>query len=110
MRIGLAAFVKGHDHHGSSIAMNQCGLLEKFGFSPSFRLMLLTTGLPWIFFNPISRISHFELSTIIGTFEISGSDATRSQKLLHGSLGVEHAFVHIDVDDLGSSLDLLSRD
>src|SRR6267143_7071890 len=33
IRVGLAAFIEGHHHHGSSIAMDQFGLLEKLGFA-----------------------------------------------------------------------------
>jgi len=39
--------------------------------------MLLTTALPWIFRRPVSSTSHLELSTMIGTRAMSGSEAIR---------------------------------
>ena len=49
--------------------------------SPFFRLMELTTGLPWMHLRPASMTDHLEESTMIGTREISGSEATRSRKV-----------------------------
>ena len=45
--------------------------------SPSFKLIEFTIDLPWIHFKPDSITSNFELSNIIGTLAISGSDAIR---------------------------------
>ena len=53
--------------------------------------------------------SHFELSTITGTRAMSGSPAIRFKKLFHRGLRIEHALVHVDVDDLRAVLDLLAR-
>ncbi len=47
---------------------------------------------------------------MIGTLEISGSDAIKQQKTHHRRLGVEHAFIHVDIDDLRAVFDLLARD
>ena len=47
---------------------------------------------------------------MIGTREMSGSEAIRLQEAHHRRLGVEHALVHVDVDDLGAVLHLLARD
>ncbi len=54
--------------------------------------------------------SHFELSIMIGTREISGSPAIRLQKADHRRLAVEHRLVHVDVDDLRAVFDLLAGD
>jgi hypothetical protein len=32
------------------------------------------------------------------------------QERRHGTLGIEHAFVHVDVDDVGAAADLVERD
>jgi hypothetical protein len=47
--------------------------------SPSFIEIELTIGLPWIVFRPASMTWNFEESTMIGTREISGSEAIRLQ-------------------------------
>ena len=78
--------------------------------SPSFKLMLLTTALPWMFFSPVSSTSHLELSTMIGTLQISGSEAIRRRNCLHRGLRIQHALIHVDIDDLGAAFDLLPRD
>ena len=51
--------------------------------------------------------SHLEESIMIGTREMSGSAAIRLRKRDHGLPRVQHALVHVDVDDLGAVLDLL---
>ena len=45
--------------------------------SPSFKEMEFTTHFPCTTFKPASMMSHFELSIIIGTREISGSAAIK---------------------------------
>ena len=77
--------------------------------SPSFKLMVLTTALPWMLLSPVSSTSHLELSTMMGTLQISGSAATRSKEFLHRSLRIQHTLVHVDVDDLGAAFHLLAR-
>ena len=47
------------------------------GASPSFRLIELTMPLPCRHFSPASITVHFELSTMTGTREMSGSAAIR---------------------------------
>jgi hypothetical protein len=43
--------------------------------SPFFSEMELTIALPWTFLRPASMTSHFEESIIVGTREMSGSEA-----------------------------------
>jgi hypothetical protein len=45
------------------------------------RLIELTSGRPWICLSPISITSHLEESTMIGTREMSGSEASRRRKV-----------------------------
>ncbi|GIT12750.1 MAG: hypothetical protein CM1200mP34_1560 [Verrucomicrobiales bacterium] len=45
--------------------------------SPSFKLIELTMPLPWMHFRPASMTDHFELSIMIGTREMFGSEAIR---------------------------------
>ena len=77
--------------------------------SPSFRLIELTTALPCTHFRPASITDHFDESIMIGTRATSGSEAIRFRKRHHGLLGIEHALVHVDVDDLRAVVDLLAR-
>ncbi len=51
---------------------------------------------------------HLELSTIIGTRAMSGSAPTKIKECDHLLLGIEQAFIHIDVDNLSAALDLLA--
>ena len=45
-----------------------------------------------------------------GTRAMSGSAAIRLQEAHHGGFRIEHALVHVDVDDLRAVLHLLARD
>ena len=47
---------------------------------------------------------------MIGTREMSGSAAIRLRNVTMALLGIEHALVHVDVEDAGAVLDLLARD
>ena len=47
---------------------------------------------------------------MIGTRAISGSVAMKFRNVGHRLLGVEHALVHVDVDDVGAAAHLLERD
>ena len=53
---------------------------------------------------------HLELSIMIGTRAISGSERDEMQERGHGLLGIEHGFVHVDVDHLRAAFDLLAGD
>jgi hypothetical protein len=52
--------------------------------------------------------SHLEESTITGTRQMSGSAAIRLEEAGHRRDAVDHALVHVDVDDLRAGLDLLA--
>ena len=66
--------------------------------------------LPWMHFRPASITDHFEESIMIGTRAMSGSEAIRFRKRDHRRFRIEHALVHVDVDDLRAARDLLARD
>ena len=51
--------------------------------------------------------SHFEESIITGTRAMSGSAGDQVEEAGHRRDAVDHALVHVDVDDLGAALDLL---
>jgi hypothetical protein len=75
--------------------------------SPSFSEIELTIALPCTHLQPglddlpLGGVDHHRHA------EMSGSAAARFRKRDHGLDGVEHALVHVDVDDLGAVLDLL---
>jgi hypothetical protein len=75
--------------------------------SPSFMEMELTIGLPCTHFSPASMTSHLEESIITGTTGDVGLGRNEFQEAVHGRHPVDHALVHVDVDDLGAGLDLL---
>ena len=52
---------------------------------------------------------HFELSIMIGSRAISGSVAMKFRNVGHRLLGVEHALVHVDVEDVGAAAHLIER-
>ena len=66
--------------------------------------------LPCRHFSPASMTSHFEESTIKGTFATSGSLAEQLQEARHRRDAVDHALVHADVEDVRPVLDLLPGD
>ncbi len=69
----------------------------------------LTMLLPCTHFSPASMTLHLDESIITGTRAMSGSAGNQIQELHHRRFGIEQAFVHIDVDDLGAVFDLLTR-
>ena len=58
---------------------HSCACSRNFS-SPSFMEIELTIGLPCRQCRPVSMTSHFEESTITGTRQMSGSDATSLRK------------------------------
>ena len=66
--------------------------------------------LPWTHLSPASMTDHFELSTTNGTRAISGSVAIRLRNCRHGLLGVEHAFVHVHVEEVRPAAHLVEGD
>ena len=54
--------------------------------------------------------SHLEESIITGTRLMSGSAGDQLGEAVHRRDAVDHALVHVDVDDLRADLDLLAGD
>ncbi len=72
--------------------------------------MEFTMPLPCRHFRPASITSHFEESTMNGTFATSGSLPSSGGSAVIADDAVDHALVHADVDHVGAVLDLLARD
>lgn len=58
-------------------------------------------------FNPASITVHFDESITNGTRAIEGVGGDERQKARHGRFAVEQTFVHVDVDHLRATLNLL---
>ena len=74
--------------------------------SPSFSEIELTIGLPCIAFQAGLDDPPLGESTMTGTGDV-GFARDQVEEPVHGGDAVDHAFVHVDVDDLGAVLDLL---
>ena len=107
--VGLAAFVEGHDDDGGSVAPDDArladelilALLERDGVDDAFSLETLEAGLDDIEAGAV----HHDWDA--GDVGLGGEEF---EVALHGGFGVEHTLVHVDVEDLGSVLDLLAGD
>ena len=107
--VGLALLVEGHDDDAGAVAAHGARLVEEVGLAflqadrvdDRLALHALEAGL---------ETDHFELSIMTGTRAISGSVAMRFRNVRHRLLGVEHALVHVDVEDVGAAAHLLERD
>ncbi len=107
--IGLASFVEGHDDDGGSVFSDEGCLFEELGFSffegdgvdDSFALEAFEAGFDD---GPFGGIDHDGHSRDVG---FAGDEV---EEPAHGGFAIEHAFVHVDVDDLGSVVDLLTGD
>src|SRR5690606_34287554 len=104
--VGLACFVKGHDHHGGTIALAQPGvlleLLDSFlhgdGVDDTLALDAFEAGFDDV---PFGRVEHDRHA---GNIRFAGNQIEEGH---HGLLRVQHALVHVDVDHLGAGFHLL---
>ena len=107
-RVGLALLVERHDDDGGTVAQHLFGvseerllaLLETDGIDDRLALHALEARLDH---GPLRGIDHDRHARDIGL----GRDEV--QERVHGFLGVEEAFVHVDVEDLRAVLDLAAR-
>src|SRR3546814_5151152 len=107
--VGLALLVEGHDHGRRAVAQHRPGLLDECGLAFLHRdrvdhalaLQALEAGLDHA---PLRRVDHHRDAGDVGLRGDQGQEAH------HRLLGVDHALVHVDVEDLGTVGDLLARD
>ena len=105
----LSLFVECHDDDGRTIPAAQFRLSEKFGFTgfqrngidDGFALEAFQASLDHF---PFGRIQHDRNSC---DFRFR---CDQVQKTPHGADRIQHGFVHVDIDDLGTVFDLLTRD
>ncbi len=106
---GLAVFIKGHDHDSSAIASDFTGLCFE-DFFAFFEADGVDDGLSLEDFE--SGLKDFKLGAIDhdGDTGDIGFRRHEVEKARHGGDRVDQAFVHVDVDDVGSAVDLLAGD
>ena len=106
--VGLALLVEGHHHDGGAVPANLAGLPQErlLAFLQADRV---DDGLALDALQ--SRLDDFPARGIhhdrhAGDVGLAGHEL---QEPVHGGHGIEHALVHVDVDDLGAVLHLLER-
>ncbi len=107
--LSLTLLVECHDHDARTVALHQPRLLderlftflEADGIDDGFALHALE---PRLDHRPLGRVDHHRHAADIGL------GRHEAKKLAHGSFGIQHALVHVDVDDLGAVLHLLAGD
>ena len=107
-RVGLAPFIKGHHDHRRAVTANQLALCDEFLFA-----FLETDRVDdsLALHASESRFDHFPLRAVdhhrhARDIRFAGN---QTKKFLHRRFGIEHALVHVDVDDLRAAFDLLAR-
>ena len=104
----LAFFIKRHDHHGCAITLAEACLGEKF-FLPGLQADRVDDGLALYTFEPC--LNHIPF----GRVHHDGNPAdirlrgNQIEKGHHGRLRVQHAFIHIDINDLRAIFYLCAR-
>ena len=104
--VGLAVFVEGHDHHRRAVSLAQLGVMDEGldaflhgdGVDDALALDALETGLDHL---PLGGVDHDRHS---GDIRFGGDQVEEGD---HGRLRIQHALVHVDVDDLGAGFHLL---
>ena len=98
-RIRLPLLVEGHDHDRRAITLAQGCLFQEFlrpglqadGIDYRFARYALQSGLDHC---PLGGVHHDRYASDVG---LRGHQV---QEPHHGLLGLEHAFIHVDIDDL----------
>ncbi len=105
--VGLAFFVKGHDHGRRAITLEQLGLflegrqafLHRDRIDDALALYAAQAGFDHA---PLGAVDHDGYARNVG---LAGDQV---QKAHHGGLAVQHSLVHVDVNDLRAVFDLLA--
>ena len=108
-RVGLSRLVERHDDDAGAVAADVRALCEEVRLpflqadrvDDALALDALQAGLED---RPARAVDHHRHARDLRL----GRDVVQERR--HGLLGVEHAFVHVDVDHVGAAADLLDRD
>ena len=108
-RIRLALLVEGHDHHGRAVGLHLARMreerllafLERDGIHHALALDALEARFDD---GPLRGVDHHRHARDVG---LGGDEIEEAH---HGGFRIEHALVHVHVDDLRAVLHLLARD
>ena len=107
--VRLPLFVEGHHDHGGTVIANKLRLSDEC-FLAFFQADGVDDGLALyaaqarLDDRPLGRIDHD------GNARHSGFRGNQVQKFCHRLFRIQHAFVHVDIDNLSAVLNLLARD
>ena len=104
----LSLLVKGHDDHGSTVALGQTGalqegllaILEADGVEDAFPLNALH---PLLKNRPLGAVDHDRNAADLRVGH------QQMKEGLHDHLAVEHPLIDIHIEDIGTAFDLLAR-
>ena len=108
-RVGLAPLVEGHDDDGGAVPPYEPGLVQEilFAFLQADRVddrLALHALQPGLDHRPLRAVDHDRQA---GDLRLGRDDVEEGR---HGRFGVEHPFVHVDVEDVRAAADLAERD
>ena len=106
--IGLAHFIKGHNHDGGAVAAHLFRMLDKRlnalfhrdGVNDAFTLNTLQALFDDLPFGGVDHNRH------AGDIRLTGDQVEETR---HRRFGVEHPLIHIDIDNLRAAFHLLAR-
>ncbi len=106
--VGLALFIKSHDHRCSAIASNQARLVDEvvlafFQADGVDDALALNAAQARLNHRPFRRVHHHRHAGNVGL------GRHEVQKTHHGRFAVEHGFVHVHINDLRAVFHLLTR-
>jgi len=107
--VGLAMLVEGHHHDGGAVAQDLARLVEelRFTFLERNRIddpLALQALQPGFDHAPFGAVDHHRNACDVG---LGGNQIEIGH---HRRFGVEHALVHVDIEDLRAVFDLLTGD
>ena len=105
--IRLTVFIKGHHHHGGTITAYQAGMMQEDIFSlfhgdGVHNPFTLDTLQPFFDDIPFRGVDH---NRHTGNIRFPGNQVKEAH---HRRFRIQHPFIHIDVDDLGTVFHLLA--
>ena len=107
-RVGLAGFVERHHDHAGAVLLDAARLLQEIlfaflqadGIDDGLALHALQSGLEH---RPLRAVDHDRQAR---DFRLGGDEV---EEMRHRLLGVEQAFVHVDVDQVRAAAHLIER-
>ena len=105
---GLPSFVEGHDDRASAVAAHPTRFVEELGFA-FLQADRIDQRLALDALEPSFEDSPFGAVDHEGHARDFRLGADQVEKSRHGQLRVEHALVHVDVDDVRAVANLLKR-